>query len=159
MERTRWHGLAAVLIAASTALTACAGEVEGGDAGADAEGGFPEGVYRMEITREQLQDAGVDAATAYNHAGTWTLTFADEQLIVEDVTEAQGSQRGEGVYCVEADRVQLGVLGDPPSCGDFWSARWSLDGDQLRFLEVQSGHGSDELIEPLFGSQPFTKID
>jgi hypothetical protein len=153
MERTRWLRSVAAMVGAAAVLAAC-GDAEGGDA----EEGFPEGTYRMEITREQLQDEGVDPGTAYNHAGTWTLTFIDEQLVVEDITEAQGTQRGEGVYCVEDGRVALGVLGDPPACGDFWTAGWTLEGDQLRFVDVESGHGSEELIVPLFGSQPFTKI-
>jgi hypothetical protein len=39
-----------------------------------------------------------------------------------------------------------------------FSASWTLQGDQLRFVEVRSGHGSDLLIETLFGGKPFIKI-
>jgi hypothetical protein len=39
-----------------------------------------------------------------------------------------------------------------------FSARWTLQGDQLRFSDVRSGHGSDLLIQTLFGGKPFTKI-
>ena len=54
-------------------------------------------------------------------------------------------------------------LGDDESCGtaanqDLFSAGWTLDGDQLRFVDVRSGHGSDLLIQTLFGGKPFTKI-
>jgi TRAP-type C4-dicarboxylate transport system substrate-binding protein len=115
---------------------------------------FPEGVYRMEITAEFLTDAGVDRSTAFNHAGTWTLTFKDGKF----VGDCPGS-----TYSVEDGRVtiQLGSEGD---CGTatgqvLFSAGWTLDGDQLRFTDVRSGHGSDLLIATLFGGQPFTKID
>jgi TRAP-type C4-dicarboxylate transport system substrate-binding protein len=117
---------------------------------------FPEGTYRMEMTADFLMDAGVDRPTAFNHAGIWTLTFRDGQII--DPTCPGGT------YSVTEDRVtfQMGPTGE--GCGTaagkvLFSARWTLDGDQLRFLDVQSGHGSDLLIEALFGGKPFTKID
>jgi hypothetical protein len=55
----------------------------------------------------------------------------------------------------------LGPTG--PGCGTaagkvLFSASWSLEGDQLRFGDVRSGHGNDLLIETLFGTLPFTKI-
>jgi len=31
--------------------------------------------------------------------------------------------------------------------------------DQLRFTDVETGHGFDLLIEALFGGQPWTKVD
>jgi Bacterial extracellular solute-binding protein, family 7 len=121
---------------------------------------FPEGTYRMEITAEFLIDAGVDQASAFNHHGTWTLTFDDGTLIGSDVNASTGKvSEGRGVYCVEDGRVSLGLLGQPPECGDFWSAGWTLEGDQLQFTDVQSHHGSDLLIETLFGGQPFTRIE
>jgi TRAP-type C4-dicarboxylate transport system substrate-binding protein len=127
-----------------------------------AETAFPEGVYRMEITAEFLMDAGIDRPTAFNHAGVWTLTFDEGDLVVHDVNAASGEvHENPGVYCVENGRISLGVddAHIRPVCGDFWSAGWTLDGDQLRFVDVRAGHGSDDvLIETQFGGQPFTKI-
>jgi hypothetical protein len=118
--------------------------------------GFPEGTYRMEMTAEFLMDAGVDRPTAFNHAGIWTLILRDGQIMDPG---CPGS-----TYSVAGDRVtfQMGPTG--AGCGTaagkiLFSARWTLEGDQLRFLDVQSGHGSDLLIETLFGGKPFTKID
>jgi hypothetical protein len=37
-----------------------------------------------------------------------------------------------------------------------FSARWTLDGDQLRFTVVEANDRNAELI---FGSQPWTKIE
>lgn len=127
-----------------------------------AEAAFAEGVYRTEITADFLMDAGVDQATAFNHAGVWTLTFDGGDLVIHEVNTATGeAHESSGVYCVEDGRISLGLLGEPPigeACGDFWSAGWTLDGDQLQFTDIQSGHGSDLLIETQFGGQPFTKI-
>jgi TRAP-type C4-dicarboxylate transport system substrate-binding protein len=115
---------------------------------------FPDGVYRMEVTAESLMAAGVDRATAFGHAGTWTLTFEDGQF-----------QEGTcvGTYPVQDGRVEIRA-GTDPQCGDaagkvLFSAGWTLEGDQLQFIDVRSGHGSDLLIAALFGGQPFTKID
>lgn len=115
---------------------------------------FPEGVYRMEITAEFLMAAGVDRASAFEHAGTWTLTFEDGRF-----------QEGTcvGTYSVNDGRVET-VLGTDPQCGTaasevLFSAGWTLEDDQLQFTDVLSGHGSDLLVETLFGGQPFTKID
>jgi TRAP-type transport system periplasmic protein len=132
-----------------------------GGADVDDVGAFPEGVYRVEHTTDSLVDAGVDRPTAADHAGMWTLRFADGQLQVEDLNEHSGELSvGDGVYCVEDGRVTLGIdfFGDPPTCDNFWSAAWELDGDVLRFEDVVSHHGSDVLIEALFGSRPFRRI-
>jgi TRAP-type C4-dicarboxylate transport system substrate-binding protein len=114
---------------------------------------FPDGIYRMEMTAEFLMDAGVDRETAANHDGMWTLTF-QEGRFVEGTCE--------GTYSVKGGRVSI-LLGDDEGCGtsankELFSAGWRLDGDQLRLLDVRSGHGSDLLIEVLFGGKPFTKI-
>lgn len=117
---------------------------------------FPEGTYRMEMTAEFLMEAGVDRPTAFNHAGIWTLAFEDGQFLDPG---CPGS-----TYSVDADRVTIRLGRSGESCGTaagevLFSAGWTLEGDQLRFLDVQSGHGSDLLVETLFGGKPFTKID
>jgi len=117
--------------------------------------GFPEGVYRLEMPVQFLLDAGVDRATANGHAGTWTLAFEDGKFL--DPT-CPGS-----TYSVNDGRItiQLGPRGE--GCGTaagqvLFSAGWTVDGDQLQFVDVESGHGFQLLIENLFGGLPFTKI-
>jgi TRAP-type C4-dicarboxylate transport system substrate-binding protein len=144
-----------------TAIAPCGpetnGEATAGDGGS--ESAFPEGVYRMEVSVEFLMEAGVDEATAYHHAGIYTMTFRDGRFVGEDVNAVSHERSvGRGVYCVEQGRVSFGAPADPPTCGDFLSARWTLDGDQLRLLDVQYLQGSDLLIQTLFGGQPWTKI-
>jgi TRAP-type C4-dicarboxylate transport system substrate-binding protein len=120
---------------------------------ADGTATFPDGAYRMEITGEFLMAAGVDRATAVQHAGTWTLTFDDGQF-------REGTCVG--TYSVQGGRVEI-LLGTDPQCGTaagevLFSAGWTLEGDQLLFTDVRSGHGRDLLTANLFGGQPFTKI-
>ena len=122
---------------------------------ADDPSTFPDGVYRMEITAEFLEEAGVDRPNAFEHAGVWTLTFDDGRFVDEG---CPGS-----TYSVEGGRVTIRLGPDGADCGTaagavLFSAGWTFDGDQLRFTDVQSGHGSDLLIATLFGGQPFTKI-
>jgi TRAP-type C4-dicarboxylate transport system substrate-binding protein len=115
--------------------------------------GFPDGVYRMEMPVEVLLDAGVNEFDAYNHAGIWTVTFEDGRVQESSCP---------GTYSVEDARVII-RLSDRPDCGTaagkvLFSAGWTIDGDELRFEDVRSGHGSDLLIETLFGSRPFIRI-
>jgi TRAP-type transport system periplasmic protein len=129
------------------------------DVDVDDEGVFPEGVYRVEHTTESLVEAGVDRPTAGDNAGLWTVRFADGQLLVEH--DGAGELIvDEGVYCVRDGRVVLGIeaFGDPPTCGNFWSAAWELDGDLLRFRDVVSHHGYQVLVEALFSSEPWSRI-
>ena len=130
---------------------------DGGNTAGDdsAESAFPEGIYRMEMTVDFLMEAGVDRSTAVEHAGVWTLGFEGGKLLDPG---CPGS-----TYSVEDGRVTIRLGPEGESCGTaagkvLFSAGWTLDGDQLRFRDVQSGHGSDLLIATLFGGQPFTKI-
>ncbi|CAN5590662.1 hypothetical protein BH23CHL7_BH23CHL7_24030 [soil metagenome] len=126
-----------------------------------ATGDFPEGVYRKEITVEQLVAAGIDRPTAQNHMGTWTIGFRDG--VFSDLGSGTDGCPG-STYTITEGRisVRLGPVG--PACGGaagqvLFEAAWSVEGDQLRFVDVRSGHGFDLLIANLFGGAPWTKID
>jgi TRAP-type C4-dicarboxylate transport system substrate-binding protein len=117
--------------------------------------GFPEGVYRKEVTLQELLDAGIDRPTAQDHLGMWTLTFQDGQFLDPGCPNS--------TYSVVDDRitVTLGPRGD--GCGTaagkvLFSARWTVKDDELQFTDVRSGHGSDLLIATLFGGRPYIKI-
>jgi TRAP-type C4-dicarboxylate transport system substrate-binding protein len=134
--------------------------VDSSEGEADDLSTFPDGVYRMEITAEFLEEAGVDRPTAFEHAGVWTVTFDDGRFV-----DASGGGDGcpGSTYSVEGARVTIQLGPDGADCGTaagqvLFSAGWTLDGDQLRFTDVQSGHGPDLLTATLFGGQPFTKI-
>jgi TRAP-type C4-dicarboxylate transport system substrate-binding protein len=146
---------------AQTAIQPCEPKTTGPAATAGhASTAFPEGVYRMEMPAEFLIQAGVDRPTAYNHAGIWTLTFKDGQF-----RDSQFRDPGcpGSTYSVEAGRITVKLGQSRPGCGTaagrvLFSATWTLQGDELRFSDVRSGHGSDLLIRTLFGGKPFTKI-
>jgi TRAP-type C4-dicarboxylate transport system substrate-binding protein len=122
---------------------------------------FPDGVYRAEVTAERLIAAGVNRPDAFNHAGTWTLTFDEGAAIITDtIGELRGTCHGR--YDVGAGRITV-RLGDDPACGDavgevLFSSRWELAGDELQFVDVVSGHGFDVLIAALFGGTPFVRV-
>ncbi|MFN2487109.1 MAG: TRAP transporter substrate-binding protein DctP [Acidimicrobiia bacterium] len=141
-------------------VVACAPETAPAPVAGSSEA-FPDGVYRTEVTLDSLLETGIDRPTAANHAGLWTLTFASGVLTVVDINAASGSGVTDvGVYCIEGGRVELGIgINEPePTCGDFWSAAWEIDADQLRFIDVRTGHGSDSLVAALFGDRAWTKI-
>ena len=151
----RIRSLSGQISPAQTAVKPCSpGATAQATPGSDTVEAFPEGVYRTDMPEEFLVQAGVDRQDAHNHAGIVTLTFKDGQFI----TDCPRSS-----YSVKNGRVtiQMGPQGE--GCGTaagkvLFSARWTLQGDQLRFSDVRSGHGSDLLIQTLFGGKPFTKI-
>ena len=135
------------------------------DPGSPTTEAFPEGVYRAEVPLQGLLDAGIDPADANNIAGLFTLTFADGHLTVHDVNNRTGRENTDtGTYCVEDGRLSLGLAafaepGTDDPCGSFWSAGWTLAGDQLRLVEITTTQGSFPAVEgTIFGGQPFTKI-
>jgi|Tabmets5t2r1_1033131.scaffolds.fasta_scaffold00449_4 TRAP-type C4-dicarboxylate transport system substrate-binding protein len=129
---------------------------------------FPAGIYRMEMPVALLLQAGVDQLTAHQHAGIWTLTFKNGEFNAwssEDEGQADPTQPTcpGSTYSVQGGRVSIHLGPSGPGCGTaagkvLFSAMWALQGDQLRFLDVRSGHGSDLLIQTLFGQKSFTKI-
>lgn len=154
-------------IALSAVLAGCGGD--GPDSAAApsevaATDEFPDGTYRAEITIETLMDAGVDRSTAANHAAMWTLTFDDGEFVITDTqAEGQGFEPcPDSTYTVEDGRVTTHLGSGSPSCGtaagkEFFSAGWELDGDELRFVDVD-GPEFALLMQALFGSTPFERV-
>jgi TRAP-type C4-dicarboxylate transport system substrate-binding protein len=127
----------------------------------ESHAGFPKGVYRMEITFDEMIQAGVSTADALNNAGVWTLTFDDGALTIADVRASDDKHSsGPGVYCVADGRVIVDIFGGP-ACGDgiLFSAAWTLHGDELRFSNIHSATGDPSAFDKaLWGSQPWKKI-
>jgi hypothetical protein len=155
------------LDAAPTTVAPCG--PSSGDASTEdgqVESAFPEGVYRTEITADFLMGAGIDRATAVNHAGVWTMTFDHGDILIEDVnaTSGRATDCPDSTYSVEAGRVTIHMGRGGEGCGSaagrvLFSASWTLEGDRLRFTDVRSEDGSaNPFLATLFGGQPFTKI-
>jgi TRAP-type C4-dicarboxylate transport system substrate-binding protein len=156
---------------ATATPTAC-GEVEppGEDSeatGPSAEAGdvvsdeFPEGSFRVENTVESLMALGMNESDAFNYQGIWTLTFDRGALAIEDPAGVCN-----GSYSVAEGRISL-HLGSDTSCGSsanevLFTAEWSTDGDELRFVELVSvadGEQAQAILEALFAGTPMVKVD
>lgn len=116
---------------------------------------FPEGIYRRQVSAEELREAGLDKTTVALHAGLWTLELREGRLIDDGCPDS--------TYAIVEERlvVTLGPEGD--GCGAaagavLFRAGWRLEGDQLTFTGVESGHGSDVLVGAVFGGGPWTRL-
>lgn len=111
---------------------------------------FPDGVYRLSITADELVAAGADRKWSNDVAGVWTLTFDHGTLDL-------GGDPGR--YCVSNARLSIAIFGADDVCGDgfLFSATWTTDGDTLRFANVVTAPG-EEVQKALFGSKPWKKI-
>ncbi|HEU0169987.1 MAG TPA: TRAP transporter substrate-binding protein DctP [Acidimicrobiales bacterium] len=112
-----------------------------GPTGAETDtGAFPEGVYRTG------SDLGV--VTMEYRDGTWRSFLPNGQLDCEST------------YVVESGRIWLTAstdvtlaCGNPPG-HDFLDAAWTLEGDQLRFVDINSDPAAVREF-----SRPWTKIE
>jgi TRAP-type C4-dicarboxylate transport system substrate-binding protein len=134
-----------------------AGPVDPSPATAEPGDTFPQGIYRKEVTAQELIGAGVDGPTASENEGTWTLTFVPGKSVMGD---CPGS-----TYAVANRRVTITLGTGAEGCGtdaghDLFSAAWSLNGDQLQLTDLRNGNGEYSLVTAsVFGGRPFTKID
>jgi TRAP-type C4-dicarboxylate transport system substrate-binding protein len=133
------------------------------DAVTEPGGEFPDGTYRAKITAATLRKYGVTSATITDLAGVWTMTFDNGTFTGSDVNAASGFEHTDhGVYCAADGHISLGLdfPGIGKQCGGFWTADWTLDGDQLRFTDLVSAtNDPDRRIEAIFASTPFTRVD
>ncbi len=130
---------------------------------ADTGGLFPEGVYRMEIGEAAFLAEGISQEDAGNHAGRWTLTFRGGGVVIEDVRTRDGRRSSaDGAYCVSGERVSV-VQRQKGQCEQpvLFSARWQVDGRELRFTDVHDGatNAPTAFFDALWGSQVWTRID
>jgi TRAP-type C4-dicarboxylate transport system substrate-binding protein len=121
-------------------------------AGASTPNGFPEGVYRRDVTAEYLMARGMDSITAHQIEGQTTLTIEDGRWSGR-TTGIDGDCHGP--YELEAGRIFL--YHAEAQCGGpagllVMSARWRLDGDEFRFLDVRVGRPLE------WGGMPWRKI-
>lgn len=113
-----------------------------GASDSDAESAtFPEGIYRTESDLD----------------GTVTMSYIDG---VWKRFTANGEVDCAATYVVESGRIWLTTSGDPaldcgnPPGGVFLDAAWTLEGDQLRFIDINSDQGAVQE----FGL-PWTRIE
>jgi hypothetical protein len=110
---------------------------------------FPEGVYRAELLIPSI--FGPDPVLDQ-------LTFENGMFEDRAVNEPGACV---GTYETDAGRVR--VILDAGSCGGdgesvLFDARWTLDGDQLRFTDIEN-EAADNNAQLIFGSKPWTKVE
>lgn len=130
------------------------GDVESQDA---ASADFPEGSFRTEHTIDTLVAGGMARAIAGDYLGIWTMTFADGTVALADP-----AGDCHGTYEVIGTRVHL-RLGDDPTCADarnkdFFDAEWTLDGDELHFVDLQAPADGPNILQPVFGAPTWIKV-
>ncbi len=118
---------------------------------------IPDGVYRAQVSVEDLIGAGVGTFEANGNGGVQRMTI-DGDTFVFSVQSSPPSCFGTLSY--EADRVSW-IHGGPPNCGleagtELLSANWEMDGDDLT---VQVIEAIGPLYATLWGSQPWEKVE
>ncbi|MEA2247218.1 MAG: C4-dicarboxylate-binding protein DctP [Solirubrobacteraceae bacterium] len=150
--------------AASTVAIADAEAVQPCRAGSSASGppaggedAIPEGVYRTELSKDELVDAGLERALAVEYNGVHTIKLEDGK--VEDLIRAdEVAPPCPGEY--ESSATMLRVRWQPPNCSGGLDAQWTLKGDELTFTDIE-GLSAEEtrIVRAVFGTKPFIKID
>ena len=125
---------------------------------------IPAGTYRTFITRADAKEHGFawahvveedpDPKALKAKTKEYRLEFTDQgNFLVFDVRLDGTPNIGwEGTYSIYRDRIT--VQGNE---GTKMTARVEIDGDRLRFTDVQPGPRTPEALT--WGSKPFVKID
>jgi TRAP-type C4-dicarboxylate transport system substrate-binding protein len=119
----------------------------------------PDGVYRLERTKDELLAQGVTEVDAGNNAGTWTLRVAGGTGTWElDHANGSGKETCALTFTVRKDRVRL-VCGDHPA--EWMDFRWTLDGDRMTMAFVDSFDNleyTQSANQAIIGG-PWTKVE
>ena len=122
-------------------------------------GGLPQGTYRLEHTPAELIEHGESEESVRDNAGvmTWTLR-GGRWSIHPDPTYPNRFSTADcaGFYDVNRDVATFTtttVVAGGTCAAPSWTARWSLDGDTLRWSAVSVGD-----FAYVFGGKGWTKI-
>jgi len=125
-------------------------------------GGLPQGVYRLEHTPAELTEHGETEEGVRNNAGVLTWTLRDGRWSYhQDPTYPNRFNTVDcaGFYDVGRDVATFTtttVIADGTCAPPSWTARWSLDGDTLRWSAVSV---DDVVFAYVWAGEGWTKID
>jgi hypothetical protein len=123
---------------------------------------FPEGVYRMEVSSDELLARGVPPGQAAALGGVSTMVFDDGTWSAFDPSTPAPCP---GTYEVVATgRVAVYFNANPPCSGPgddvLFEANWRLDGDQLQFTDLTTETDDTQaFVDGFWGGQPWTRVD
>jgi TRAP-type C4-dicarboxylate transport system substrate-binding protein len=119
-------------------------------------GPIPNGVYRNVSEKAALLAAGIDASEAAGYNGLHTITLEDGKL--EDVLKSdQGFPPCLGSYTSTRSTIEVSF---EVECNGGFTAKWTLEDGELRFTDIHSPDPEeDRIVDVVFGTDPFKKID
>jgi TRAP-type transport system periplasmic protein len=127
-------------IAASAEAPVC--DAEGTEPASS--GAIPEGKYETTVTEANWREQGLPSSTV----GVFRMVFEDGEVSILDPPDYEIGFRAS--YNVFRDQIE--AVGDP----DTVTARWSFDGKNLRFSDVDSCEGPS--CTPDGGADPYTVV-
>lgn len=141
-----------------TAITALKSEIAAAaeapicdpESGTPASSGFPEGTYESTVTSDDWPGQAYDT-------GTFTQVFDSGEMTVYQPKTGEIGFRG--TYTVFRDQIE--VTGPE----DTLTARWSFDGERLRFTDIEVCTGSSCSTSDgnryivVWGSHPWVRVD
>jgi C4-dicarboxylate-binding protein DctP len=117
---------------------------------------IPDGVYRKQVTRQQLLSAGATNSDAVNNYGIETLTIDGDRWRYQ--THSPYRSPCSGAIRYAGDRVELTTTCGAATVGLVLDARWTLSGGALRFADAFDGSGRSPEARVLFGGSPWRQI-
>ena len=115
-----------------------------------------DGVYRAELTDDELVARGLSAEDAYNNAGLIRLTFDHGALVVSEENERW--EDCHAVYSVSGSRLTLRMTGPGCDKGPPTRFNFQLDDGALRLVPT-GALGKDRFTRVWWGSEPWMKLE
>jgi TRAP-type C4-dicarboxylate transport system substrate-binding protein len=115
---------------------------------------LPEGIYRWEITEDELIAAGVDPGDAYHNGGLQTVTI-DGGTWIHHVDGDADSPDCAGTYELRGSRIAF--ITEPNECGVdelVFSGRWEPTSNGIQFTDIQPAN----IFNVTFWAVPWTRI-
>lgn len=122
-----------------------------------AQGAFPEGTFRTQMTQQELLDAGVDAGAAGDLAGINDLRFQGGRWH-HSIRSADPSEDCGGPYDVVSGRLEVRISDCGGVNGVLFSAAWRLDGAELTFEDVRSETDPQPFADAVWGGRTWQRI-
>jgi hypothetical protein len=127
----------------------------------------PQGTWRIDVTREAMETAGLPDGVVDDVAGLYTWTFPGEgsersgTFTLAAQSPRWGSFTCDGEFGIHDDGTMLMRYLTYPNCGGgkmLW--RWSVDADGNGHVQVLDTPGYDVQVDRLmWASAPFVRID